>query len=146
MVTTQASELADKITEPYPIRNATLLKDSRGYTTFRVVNIIVLFLIMFVTLYPFINIVAQSFSSEGFINSGQVNLYPRGFNVETYKTVMADSMFWTNYRNTVVYTVVGTVIALVMTTMFAYALSKKHLKGETGSSSLPCSRCSSTVG
>lgn len=132
MVTTQASELADKITEPYPIRTTTLLKDSRGYTTFRVVNIIVLFLIMFVTLYPFINIVAQSFSSEGFINSGQVNLYPRGFNVETYKTVMADSMFWTNYRNTVVYTVVGTVIALVMTTMFAYALSKKHLKGRNG--------------
>ncbi|HIY24698.1 MAG TPA: carbohydrate ABC transporter permease [Candidatus Brachybacterium merdigallinarum] len=86
---------------------------------------------MLVTLYPFVNVIAQSFSSEGYIISGQVNLIPRGFNVETYKVVMADSMFWTNYRNTVVYTVVGTLIAMALTTTFAYALSKKRLKGRT---------------
>ena len=38
-------------------------------------------------------------------------------------------MFWTNYRNTVVYTVVATVISIVLTTCYAYVLSKKHLKG-----------------
>src|SRR5699024_5387999 len=71
------------------------------------------------------------FSAEGYIISGQVNVIPRGFNIETYKVVMADSLFWINYRNTVVYTVVGTAIAMALTTTFAYALSKKRLKGRT---------------
>jgi putative aldouronate transport system permease protein len=38
-------------------------------------------------------------------------------------------MFWTNYGNTLLYTVVGTVIAMAITTTYAYALSKPHLKG-----------------
>ena len=54
---------------------------------------------------------------------------PRGFNLTTYKTVMSDPMFWANYRNTVVYTVVATVISMVLTTCYAYVLSKKHLQG-----------------
>lgn len=107
------------------------IKDSLSYRIFRVVNAAALIAVMLITLYPFVNVLAQSFSSEGFIISGQVNLVPRGFNTETYKVVMADSMFWTNYRNTVVYTVVGTAIAMVLTTTFAYALSKKRLKGRT---------------
>ena len=38
-------------------------------------------------------------------------------------------MFWRNYRNTVEYTVVATAIAMALTTTYAYALSKQHLKG-----------------
>jgi len=45
--------------------------------------------------------------------------------------VMSDPIFWTNYRNTVVYTVVATTISMVLTTCYAYVLSKKHLKGRT---------------
>lgn len=123
MVTTTSSALPTKPSRPVGI------KDSLSYRTFRVVNTIVLILVMLVTLYPFVNILAQSFSAEGYIISGQVNLVPRGFNTETYKVVMADSLFWINYRNTVVYTVVGTAIAMALTTTFAYALSKKRLKG-----------------
>ncbi|MEE1650204.1 carbohydrate ABC transporter permease [Brachybacterium sp. J144] len=107
------------------------IRDSLSYRIFRVVNAVILIGVMLVTLYPFVNVLAQSFSSEGYIISGQVNLLPRGFNTETYKVVMGDSLFWTNYRNTVVYTVVGTAIAMVLTTTFAYALSKKRLKWRT---------------
>ena len=105
------------------------MKDSTGYRVFRVFNIAALLLIVFVTFYPFLNMVAQSFSSEGNINAGRVNLIPRGFNIETYKVVMGDSMFWTSYKNTVIYTVVATLISMVLTTAFAYAISKRHLKG-----------------
>jgi putative aldouronate transport system permease protein len=84
-----------------------------------------------VTLYPFLNVVARSFSEETYIRTGQVNLVPRGFNLHTYKLIISDSMFWTNYRNTVVYTVAATVIAMVLTTSYAYVLSKKHLRGRT---------------
>jgi len=105
------------------------VKDSTSYKVFRVFNVVVLLVIVFVTFYPFLNMVAQSFSSEGNINAGRVNLIPRGFNIETYKVVMGDSMFWTNYKNTVIYTVVATLISMVLTTTFAYAISKRHLKG-----------------
>lgn len=107
------------------------MKDSTAYRLFRVFNVVVLLVIVFVTFYPFLNMVAQSFSSEGNINSGKVNLIPLGFNLETYQVVMADSMFWTNYKNTVIYTVVATAISIVLTTFFAYAISKRRLKGRS---------------
>ncbi|MCR2813819.1 carbohydrate ABC transporter permease [Microbacterium sp. zg.Y1090] len=107
------------------------IKDSRSYTVFRMVNAGLIVVICFVTLYPFLNVIAQAFSSEAYINSGQVNLIPRGFNVTTFGYVMGDPMFWRNYGNTVLYTVVATVIAMILTTTFAYALSKRNLKGRS---------------
>lgn len=92
-------------------------------------NVIVLLIIVYLTFYPFLNIVAQSFSSQAEINAGNVNLIPKGFNVETYKVIVRDKMFWINYKNTVVYTVTATAISIVMTSMFAYALSRKRLLG-----------------
>ncbi|MCJ7841321.1 carbohydrate ABC transporter permease [Lederbergia sp. NSJ-179] len=106
------------------------MKESIQYKIFRIFNVAVLALIVVLTFYPFINIVAQSFSSEAYISSGKVNLWPKGFNVDTYKIIVKDSMFWINYKNTVIYTVVGTGIQMVMTTMFAYAISKKRLLGK----------------
>ncbi|SDZ56122.1 putative aldouronate transport system permease protein [Evansella caseinilytica] len=105
------------------------MKESWQYKTFRVFNVTILLLIVFATLFPFFNIVAQSFSSESYINAGEISLWPKGFNTETYQVILSDSMFWINYKNTVVYTVVGTLISLVLSTMIAYPLSKKRLKG-----------------
>lgn len=105
------------------------MKESVEYKIFKVFNVVVLLLIIFCTLYPFVNVLAQSFSDETSINAGQVTLYPQGFNIDTYKTVISDKMFWINYKNTVVYTIVGTTISMILTTMFAYALSKRRLKG-----------------
>lgn len=103
--------------------------DTRGYKVFRVVNVTVLILVMITMLYPFLMIVAQSFSSDTAIRSGHVNIFPVGFNLTTYRLVMGDATFWTDYRNTVVYTAVATLIAIVLTTCYAYVISKKHLRG-----------------
>ncbi|WP_285686536.1 carbohydrate ABC transporter permease [Actinoplanes sp. NBRC 103695] len=107
----------------------TAIRPSRGYRVFQAVNAVVLTVVVVVTLFPFVNIVARSFSGEREIRTGQVSVFPRGFNVTTYQHVMSDTMFWTNYRNTVVYTVVATAISLVLTTCYAYVLSKRQLKG-----------------
>ncbi len=107
------------------------LNRSRGYRVFQGINAVILTGVVIVTLYPFVNLIARSFSEERYIVTGQVNLIPRGFNLTTYGIVVSDPMFWTNYRNTVVYTVVATAIAMVLTTCYAYVLSKKHLKGRT---------------
>ncbi|MEV0563048.1 carbohydrate ABC transporter permease [Dactylosporangium sp. NPDC050588] len=90
---------------------------------------LVLTAVVVLTLYPFCNVIARSFSEEQAIQAGEVNLLPRGFNTTTYEVVMADPVFWTNYRNTVVYTVVATAISMLLTTCYAYVLSKRHLKG-----------------
>ena len=102
---------------------------SRGEKIFGVVNVVILLAVVFVTLYPFINIIAQSLSSEKYITLGKINLWPRGVNLDTYKVVVSDPMFWTNYKNTVVYTVIGTAISMILSTTFAYAISKRELKG-----------------
>lgn len=114
-----------------PTRRKKGIRPTRGYRAFMVVNAIVLTGVVVVTLYPFINIVARSMSDQAYIISGQVNLLPKGFNLSAYDHVMSDPMFWRNYRNTVFYTAVATAVALVLTTTYAYVLSKKHLKGRT---------------
>ncbi len=128
MVTTDPTRVMDRLAKPAGPRR-TSLDDSRGYRIFRVVNTIVLLGVVVVTLYPFVNIVAQSFSSEVYIRTGQVNLVPRGFNFDTYKLVASDSAFWNSYLNTVIYTVTATAISIVLTTTYAYVLSKQRLKG-----------------
>jgi putative aldouronate transport system permease protein len=107
------------------------IRATRGHRIFQAVNGVILTCIVVVTLYPFVNIVARSLSEEAYIRSGQVNLIPRGFNLATYRIVMSDPTFWTNYRNTVVYTVVATIISITLTTCYAYVLSKKRLRGRT---------------
>jgi putative aldouronate transport system permease protein len=105
------------------------IRATRGYRAFQAVNAIVLAAVVAVTLVPFVNILARSFSAEQPIRSGEVTLWPHGFNIVTYRRVFTDSLFWTNYRNTVVYTVAATAIAMVLTTCYAYVLSKRQLKG-----------------
>jgi putative aldouronate transport system permease protein len=108
---------------------ASTIPDTRGYRVFRVVNVVVLLVVVAVTLYPFVNVLAQSFSSEEYIRSGEVNLWPHGFNLRTYQLVISDATFWRSYLNTVLYTVTATLISMVLTTTYAYVLSKRHLKG-----------------
>ncbi|MGF7022085.1 putative aldouronate transport system permease protein [Brachybacterium tyrofermentans] len=105
------------------------IKDSTSYKVFTVVNMTVLVLMCAVMLYPFVMLLAQSFSSAGAINAGKVSIFPVDFNIETYKAVADNGAFWRSYGNTVVYTVIGTTIAMVLTTTYAFVLSKKHLRG-----------------
>lgn len=107
----------------------TVNRPTRGHRVFQGVNGVILTLVVLVTLYPFVNIIARSFSGEQEIRSGDVTLWPKGFNLTTYDIVFSDSMFWRNYGNTVFYTVVSTAVAMVLTTCYAYVLSKRNLKG-----------------
>lgn len=105
------------------------MKESKSYKVFKVFNYGIITLFVFACLYPFLQIVAESFSSESMLRGGHVNLIPRGFNTWTYQVMMSDAMFWRNYLNTIIYVVVGVSISMIFTTITAYALSKKHLMG-----------------
>lgn len=113
------------------IRNSLIsVQDTTGTKIFRWVNYAFLGLLCVFTLYPFLNLIAMSFSSDGAIRAGQVNLLPVGFNLTTIRAVLGDRMFWINYRNTVLYTVLYTLIAMFLTTCFAYVISRPHLRGK----------------
>jgi putative aldouronate transport system permease protein len=104
-------------------------RPGRGYRVFQVVNGVILAGAVAAIGYPFLNIAARSFSGERYIVDGQVNLWPRGFNLTTYQHVMSDPLFWGNYRNTIFYTATATAVSMLLTTSYAYVLSKKHLRG-----------------
>ncbi|MCD8142176.1 MAG: carbohydrate ABC transporter permease [Clostridiales bacterium] len=105
------------------------IKDSTGYKVFTVFNTIIMILICCVTLYPFLYLVAQSFSSEAAIVAGEANLIPKGFNVQTYVSIINDGKFIPYYKNTIIYTIVGTACALFFSAILAYPLSKPELAG-----------------
>ncbi|MCL2594432.1 MAG: carbohydrate ABC transporter permease [Promicromonosporaceae bacterium] len=112
------------------IRNSlTQVKDTPGAKTFRWLNYFGLTLLCFVTLYPFVNLIAQAFSSDAAIRTGQVQLWPVGFNLTTFQGVLTHGLFWRNYANTLLYTIIHVTVAMFLTTTFAYVISRTQLKG-----------------
>lgn len=104
------------------------IKVSTGYRVFQVINTIIMILVVFVTLYPFIYLVAQSFSSDTAVAAGEVTFFPVGFTTATYKYLLSDSRFFRYYGNTIIYSVVGTLISVFGTALLAYPLSKSKLR------------------
>lgn len=107
-----------------------MVKDkSLSAKTFNVINGILMAIVIVITLYPLVYVLALSLSSSEYVQAGMVSLVPRGFNIEAYKQVFADNHFWKSYGNTIVYTVLGTALNLAFTSTMAFALSRRDLIG-----------------
>ncbi|OKP99791.1 carbohydrate ABC transporter permease [Paenibacillus sp. P46E] len=83
----------------------------------------------FVTVFPLLNILSMSLSSSRAIISGEVVLWPVELNVQAYKQLFIDGQLLVAIKNTVIITGVGTVLQMIATTLAAYTLSKRRLKG-----------------
>lgn len=105
------------------------MKVSKSYRVFQCINFIFMCLVVIVTLYPFLYLIAQSFSSEAAVYSGSVTILPVGFNTRTYEVVLANKDFYTSYKNTFIYVISGTLVSLCMSSILAYPLSKAKLRG-----------------
>lgn len=104
------------------------IKPSKSYRVFQVFNTVLMILILFITLYPFVYLVAQSFSSDAAVSAGQVTFFPVDFTLDTYKYLLKDDSFFKYYGNTILYTVVGTLISVIGTALLSYPLSKPRLR------------------
>lgn len=102
---------------------------SKSEAVFGTVNNILMALVIVVMLYPMLNQVAISFSGNAAIMAGKVNLIPKDVTTVAYKEILADKNFVTAMKNTVLYTVVATLLQVFLTMLFSYPLSKKNLKG-----------------
>ena len=106
-----------------------LFKRNRGDLLFDVFNYTLLGIITVLVLYPLYFIVIASFSDPDAINTGQVVLWPKGFNTLGYQKIFENEKIWRAYGNTIFYTIVGTTINIVLTMLFAYPLSRKDFSG-----------------
>ncbi|WP_276356259.1 carbohydrate ABC transporter permease [Cohnella caldifontis] len=100
----------------------------RGFDYF---NIVVLILVSIICVYPLWNILAVSLSDGIYAAASKVYLIPKGWNVETYRYVLNNPRLGVSQGlwNSFAYTVVGTLVAVILTFLTAYPLSKKRLVG-----------------
>lgn len=97
---------------------------------FRAVVYAILTLATVVILFPLLNIIATSFSSYTSVIQGRVWIWPAEFQLETYKAVFSSNSIFLGYRNTIIYTVLGTTVNLAVTICAAYPLCFSDLKGK----------------
>ena len=98
----------------------------------RILNAVVwtlMILLTIVVMYPLIFILSSSFSSGQAVSNGKVLLWPVQPSIQGYKMVFAYKQIWVSYRNTIIYTVVGTCFNVFLNTLAAYPLSRKNFQG-----------------
>ena len=78
---------------------------------------------------PLLHIISGSFSDPMQLLTGNVSFWPKGFTTSMYEKVLKDASIWTGYLNTILYTVLGTLISVTLTACAAYPLSRKDLFG-----------------
>lgn len=103
-------------------------KDGR-LSIWTVLNYLVIILVVLACLYPFLNVLSYSLSSNQAIMSGKVTYYPIEPQLTAYKEILKQSQIWTSMRVSVLITGFGTLLGLFLTICAAYALSKDKLKG-----------------
>lgn len=111
-------------------------KQVNSFSIGTVLNYTFLTLLVVICLYPFLNVVAYSFSSNKAVMSGIVTFYPIEFQLNAYKDIIHRGQIWTSMYVTIIVTVMGTLIGLLLTIFAAYALSKKKLKGNKAITSM----------
>ena len=85
--------------------------------------------ISIVILYALWFVVIASISDPNMVASGEVLFLPKGLTLEGYKYIFRDKRIWIGYRNTILYTAVGTSLGLFITIPAGYALSRKDMAG-----------------
>ncbi len=110
---------------------AMVVKKTASQKVFDVLNHTFLLLLVLLTLYPCIYVVVASLSDPNeVLKSGGLMVWPKGFQLDTYKLVFQNRMILVGYKNTIFYVVVGTAINLILTIFGAYALSRKDVPGK----------------
>jgi len=106
------------------------MRESKGDKAFNItINFLVVVLIVLLV-YPLYFVMIASFSNPDLTNEGKVWIVPKEYNFDGYKALFEDSRLWVGYRNTIIYTISGTLINLFCTLPAAYALSRKKFLGK----------------
>jgi len=108
------------------------IRDGSTDRWFNFLNYFCITLFFLAVLYPIIFVLSSSFSSPDAVLYGRVRLSPVEAGLEGYKALLEYKPIWRGYANSILYTVVGTVINVALTLLAAYPLSRKSCYGRNG--------------
>ena len=111
-------------------KKSTAIRLSVGDRIMDTVINIVMALLFLVVLYPLVYVVSSSFSSGDAVFNGKVILWPVDFSTFGYEIVLKFPKVWVGYKNTIINTVLGTIMNVFTTTLVAYPLSRKEFQGK----------------
>lgn len=106
-------------------RKNKIISNSPSDKAFDIVNIFIMVVLLFIFVWPLWFVIISSFSNPFDVWKGNVLLWPSGFTLKGYTEMFRYEPIWIGYRNNIFYTVVGTLINMVMTVLCAYPLSRK---------------------
>ncbi|UVI31238.1 carbohydrate ABC transporter permease [Paenibacillus spongiae] len=104
-------------------------RQTRGDRVFEWMNYALLTIILLLILYPLLFVASASVSDPQAVNSGNMWLWPKDITFLGYEKIFQNKEILTGYLNTIMYTVLGTSINLVMTILAAFPLSRRDLAG-----------------
>ena len=105
------------------------VKKPKHFTGPQIILIIVVMIFALSCVIPFINVIAVSLSSKSAILRGDVSFWPVEFTTQAYEVLFNDASMMRSLWLTVEITVLYTALAMVLTILMAYPLTKKRLKG-----------------
>lgn len=105
------------------------MKRSLSEKTFDTFNTVILLVMSLFVLFPVLHVVSGSLSDTSALMQAEVKLWPVGWNLNNYETVLHNSTFWQSFGITLIVVVGATSLNMIMTVMTGYPLSKMHLKG-----------------
>ncbi len=105
------------------------IRRSRSDVIFDTIVLIIMIIVMLMCVYPLYFVLIASFSDPNYVLTGQVILFPKGITLSGYEKILGEEDIWIGYKNTIIYTVLGTTINVILTTTAGYALSRKDLPG-----------------
>ena len=83
-----------------------------------------------VTVYPMYYVLIRSVSAPEHALAGDMLLFPKGFDLNSYRVILSDTTLWRAYGNTLLYVVVTTLLMLLFCTLCAYPLCMPGLLGK----------------
>jgi putative aldouronate transport system permease protein len=101
---------------------------TKGDIVFEVALIVTCIFLFLIIAYPMYFILIASISDSNMVSKGLVTLFPRNISFYGFEKILQDARIWTGYRNTLIYTIGGTIINLLFTLPAAYALSRQDFK------------------
>lgn len=101
------------------------MKETRADRVFDWINVIFATLVLFVVVYPLIVVLSSSFSDAFALMAGKVWLFPVKPTLDGYKAILQHKQVWTGVYNSVIYTVFGTAVNMIVSVLAAYPLSRK---------------------
>lgn len=100
-----------------------------GDWIFDIANITIMLIIVFITLYPFINSIAISLNDADDTTRGGITFFPRVFTTRNYELIFKNPRIYNAYMITIGRTVIGTVLGLLFTSMLAFGMAHQNLQG-----------------